>query len=90
MLRVFNFPETNMDVRGAITSYTKLTIIGGVKTTDVTDVANPLVHFFFSVSHQVEDAVDGLDVEDEAVLQILLAKRQPSINLRGDVSRVWV
>lgn len=88
--RVFNFPETNIDttvtglviVRSTITTYgATLTIVSGVKTTDVTDVANPLVHFFLSVSHQVKDTVDGLNVENEAVLQILLAKRQPSINL---------
>lgn len=59
-----------------------LTIIGGVKTTDVADAANPLVHLFFGVSHQVEDAVDGLDVEYEAVLQVLLIERQPGVHLR--------
>lgn len=60
-----------------------LTIIGGVETTDVADAANPLVHLFFGVSHQVEDAVDGLDVEYEAVLQVLLIERQPGVHLRG-------
>lgn len=59
-----------------------LTVISGVKTTDVTDAANPLIHFLFSVSHQVEDTVNGLDVEYEAVLQVLLVERQPSVHLR--------
>ena len=59
-----------------------LTIISGVKTTDVADAANPLIHFFFGVSHQVEDTVNGLDVEYEAVLQVLLVECQPSIHLK--------
>lgn len=59
-----------------------LTIISGVKTTDVADAANPLIHFLFGVSHQVEDAVNGLDVEYEAVLQVLLVECQPSIHLK--------
>ena len=52
-----------------------LTIISGVKTTDVADAADPLIHLLFGVCHQVEDAVDGLDVEYEAVLQVLLVER---------------
>lgn len=58
------------------------TIIGGVKSTNVADVTDPLIHLFFGVSHQVKDAVNGLDVKYEAVLQVLLAERQPSIHLR--------
>lgn len=61
-----------------------LTVIGGVKATDVTDAAHPLIHLVFSVSHQVEDTVNGLDVEYEAVLQVFLVKRQPCIHLRDD------
>lgn len=59
-----------------------LTVISGVKTTDVTDAANPLIHLFLSISHQVEDTIKGLYVKYEAVLQVLLVKRQSSINLR--------
>ncbi len=59
-----------------------LTVISGVKTTDVADAANPLIHLLFGVSHQVEDTVNGLDVEYEAVLQVLLVKRQPSVHLK--------
>lgn len=60
-----------------------LTVISGVKTTDVADAANPLIHLLFGVSHQVEDTVNGLDVEYEAVLQVLLVERQPSVHLKG-------
>lgn len=69
-----------------------LTVIGGVKTTNVADAADPLVHLFFGVSHQVEDTVDGLDVEYEAVLQVLLIERQPSVHLRGQqtgLTLIW-
>lgn len=59
-----------------------LTFISGVEATDVADAANPLIHLFFSVSHQVEDTVDGLDVEYEAVLQVLLVECQPSVHLK--------
>lgn len=59
-----------------------LTVISGVKTTDVADAANPLIHLFFGVSHQVEDTVNGFDVEYKAVLQVLLVKRQPSVHLK--------
>lgn len=60
-----------------------LTVVGGVKAADVTDAADPLVHLFFRVGYQVEDAVDSLDVEDVAVLQVLLAERQAGIHLKG-------
>lgn len=60
-----------------------LTLVGGVEAADVADAADPLVHLFFRVGHQVEDAVDGLDVEYVAVLQVLLAERQPRIHLEG-------
>lgn len=60
-----------------------LTVISGVETADVTDAANPLIHLLFCVSHQVEDAIYGLDIENEAVLQVLLVERQPSIHLKG-------
>lgn len=60
-----------------------LTVVGGVKAADVTDAADPLVHLFFGVGYQVEDAVDSLDVEDVAVLQVLLAERQAGIHLKG-------
>lgn len=63
------------------------TVVGGVEAADVTDAADPLVHLFFRVGHQVEDAVDGLDVEYVAVLQVLLAERQPGIHLRGQRRR---
>lgn len=69
-----------------------LTIISGVKTTDVTDAANPLIHLLFCVSYQVEDAVNGLDVEYEAVLQVLLVERQPSVHLKGQqacLNLIW-
>lgn len=62
---------------------TVLTVISGVETADVTDAANPLIHLLFCVSHQVEDAIYGLDIENEAVLQVLLVERQPSIHLEG-------
>lgn len=60
-----------------------LTLVGGVEAADVADAADPLVHLFFRVGDQVEDAVDGLDVEYVAVLQVLLAERQPRIHLEG-------
>lgn len=59
------------------------TVVGGVEAADVADTADPLVHLFFRVGHQVKDAVDGLDVEYVAVLQVLLAERQPGIHLEG-------
>jgi len=59
-----------------------LTVVSGVKSTDVADAANPLIHLVLGVSHQVEDAVDGLDVEYEPVLQVLLVERQPSVHLK--------
>lgn len=58
-----------------------LTVISWVEAADVADAANPLIHLLLCVSDQVEDPVDGLDVEYEAVLQILLVERQPSIHL---------
>lgn len=61
-----------------------LTVISGVETADVTDAANPLIHLLLCVSDQVEDPVDGLDVEYEAMLQILLVERQPSIHLQAE------
>lgn len=65
---------------------TNLTIcIGGVEATDVADAAHPLVHLLLSVSHQVEDSVDGLDVKDEAVLQLLLVEAEPSVHLLTQV-----
>ena len=67
-----------------------ITIISGVEATDVTDVANPLIHLFFGVSHQVEHAVDGLDVKYEAVLQVFLAERQPSVHLRAEINSVYL
>lgn len=42
---------------------------------------NPLVHLLFCISHKVEDTIDGLDVKYETVLQVLLVKCQPSIDL---------
>lgn len=60
-----------------------LTVISGVETADVADAADPLIHLLLCVSNQVEDPVDGLDVEYEAVLQILLVERQPSIHLQA-------
>lgn len=60
-----------------------LTLVGGVEAADVADAADPLVHLFFRVGDQVEDAVDGLDVKYVAVLQVLLAERQPRIHLKG-------
>lgn len=61
-----------------------LTLLGGVETADVADAAHPLVHLLLRVSDQVEDTVDGLDVKDEAVLQVLLVERQPGIHLGRD------
>lgn len=58
------------------------TVIGGVKATDVADAADPLIHLLLGVSHQVKDTVNGLDVKDEAVLQVLLVERQPRVHLR--------
>lgn len=60
-----------------------LTFVGGIKAADVTDAAHPLVHLFFWVGYQVEDAVDSLDVKYVAVLQVLLAEWQPGIHLQG-------
>lgn len=62
---------------------TALTVIRWVESADVANAANPLIHLLLCVSDQVEDPVDGLDVEYEAVLQILLVERQPSIHLQG-------
>lgn len=59
--------------------------VGGVEATDVADAAHPLVHLVLGVSHQVEDSVDGLDVEDEAVLQLLLVEAEPSVHLLAQV-----
>lgn len=59
------------------------TVIGGVEAADVTDATDPLVHLFFRVGYKVEDAVDGLNVEYVAVLQVLLAERQPGVHLKG-------
>ena len=58
-----------------------LTVVGGVEATDVADAAHPLVHLVLRVRHQVEHAVDGLDVEDEAVLQVLLVEGQTGVHL---------
>lgn len=64
-----------------------LTVISRVEAADVADAANPLIHLLLCVSDQVEDPVNGLDVEYEAVLQILLVERQPSIHLQ--VQQTW-
>lgn len=64
-----------------------LTIISGIKTTDVTDAANPLIHLLFGISHQVEDTVNGLYVKYEAVLQVLLVECQPSVHLGKQPTR---
>lgn len=64
-----------------------LTVISWVEAADVADAANPLIHLLLCVSDQVEDPVDGLDVEYEAVLQILFVERQPSIHLQ--VQQTW-
>lgn len=64
-----------------------LTVICWVEAADVANAANPLIHLLLCVSDQVEDPVDGLDVEYEAVLQILLVERQPSIHLQ--VQQTW-
>ena len=53
----------------------------GVESADVADAAHPLVHVLLGVSHQVEDPVDGLDVEDEAALQVLLVEGEPRVHL---------
>lgn len=69
-----------------------LTVISGVKTTDVADAANPLIHLLFGVCHQIEDAINGLDVKYEAVLQVLLVECQPSVHLKGhqtSLSLLW-
>lgn len=59
-----------------------ITVIGGVKTTNVADVADPLIHLVFGVSHQIKDAVKGFDVEYVAVLQIFFAEGQTGVHLR--------
>lgn len=59
-----------------------LTVISGVEAADVADAAHPLVHLVLGVGHQVEDTVDGLDVEDKAVFQVLLVEGQPSVHLK--------
>lgn len=87
MLFVFNVCEfqhtaTQHQLRLANYPSPVLTVISGVKTADVTDAANPLIHLVFGVSHQVEDTVNGLDVKYEAVLQVLLVECQPSVHLR--------
>lgn len=78
------FSLTGRDVRRLLMVRT---VVGGVEAADVTDAADPLVHLFFRVGDQVEDAVDGLDVEYVAVLQVLLAERQPGIHLKGQQRR---
>lgn len=59
--------------------------VSGVESADVADAAHPLVHVLLGVGHQVEDPVDGLDIEDEAVLQVLLVEGEPRVHLLTQV-----
>lgn len=60
-------------------------LLGLVEATDLADAANPLVHVILGLSHQVEGPVTGLDVEDVAVLQLLLVEGQACVHLLAEV-----
>lgn len=60
-------------------------LLGLVEATDLADAANPFVHVVLSLSHQVEGPVTRLDVEDVAVLQLLLVEGEASIHLLTEI-----
>lgn len=56
-------------------------LLGLVEAADLADAAHPLVHVVLGLGHQVEGAVGGLDVEDEAVLELLPLEGEPGVHL---------
>lgn len=60
-------------------------LLGLVEATDLADAADPFVHVVLSLSHQVEGPVTRLDVEDVAVLQLLLVEGEACIHLLTEI-----
>lgn len=56
-----------------------------VEPTQLADGADPLVHLLLSLGDEIERAVRGLDVEHEAVLELLPLEGQAGIHLLAAV-----
>lgn len=62
-----------------------VTFVRLVETAQLADGADPLVHLLLGLSDEIEDTVRRLDVEDEAVLELLPLEGQAGVHLLAAV-----
>lgn len=62
-----------------------MSVVRLVKTTQLTDGADPLVHLVLRLGDEIKSAIGRLDVENKAVLELLPLEGQASVHLLAAV-----
>lgn len=62
-----------------------MSVVRLVKTTQLADGADPLVHLLLSLSNKIKGPIGSLNVENKAVLELLPLKGQAGVHLLAAV-----